>query len=186
MCRSKCSKNRDSEGHDKRHSCTARPWRCPHHRHNTVPVSEGAPYPGHHSVPHNHGPHLYRLNARKGSHDVQCASGSSCSGLDLMIHLRAGDGITCLFKRIFAGDVLPSPPHRRVSLVKYMLDLSWNSQGAPCYTPKCKPRDSVLKTWHKHSPDKPSHRSPSSWHSTTNTFASKQISSIRTTRHGGT
>ena len=99
------SQNRDSEGHDQRHSCTARPWRCPHRGHSTGPVSQGAPYPGHCSVPHSHGPHLSRLTACKGSHYVQCTSGTSLWGRDLMIHLRAGDGITWLFKRIFAGDV---------------------------------------------------------------------------------
>ena len=103
------SQNRDSEGHDKRHSCITRPWRCPHRGHNTGPVSQGAPYPGHRSVPHSHGPHLSWLTARKGSHDVQCASGTSLWGRDLTIHLRAGDGITWLFKRISAGDVLPRP-----------------------------------------------------------------------------
>ena len=40
------------------------------------------------------GDHLSRLTVRKGSHDVQCISGTSLWERDLRIHSRTGDGIT--------------------------------------------------------------------------------------------
>ena len=103
------SHNWDSEGRAKRYSCTAGPWHYPHCVHRAGSVSQGALYPSHRSVPHSHGPQISGLTAHRGGHDVQCALGTSFWGRDLTIHLRAGDGITWLFKRISAGDVLPGP-----------------------------------------------------------------------------
>ena len=60
-------------------------------------------------MPQSQGPHLSRLNAKRGSQDVQWASGVSFWGRALTIHLHAGEGITCLLSRISTGDVLPAP-----------------------------------------------------------------------------
>ena len=54
-------------------------------------------------MPQSQGPHLCRLKAKRGSHDLQWAFGVSFWGRTLTIHLSAGEGITCLLSRISAG-----------------------------------------------------------------------------------
>ena len=100
---------RASTGQKRRHSWTAIPCRVLHLGHHDGRVSHGAPYPGQRLMPQSEGPHLSRLKAKRGSQDVQWASGVSFWGRALTIHLRAGEGITCLLSRISAGDVPPAP-----------------------------------------------------------------------------